>query len=68
MSNEYIKLTPYSIMNVKLAPHVLSFPVSKTLTSYGTPEALFCSLMDIFFDITNKCNIQSHEFARKLFI
>ena len=40
LSYEHIKLTPYSIMNVKLAAQVLSSTVSKTLTSYGPPEAV----------------------------
>ena len=71
LSYEHIKLTPYSIMNVKLA-QVLSSTVSKTLTSYGPPEAAgtakFCLLMDSFFDIMNIRNIQSHEFERKPFL
>ena len=72
LSYEHIKLTPYSIMNVKLAAQVLSSTVSKTLTSYGPPEAAgtakFCLLMDGFFDIVNIRNIQSHEFERKPFL
>ena len=69
---EHIKLTPYSIMNVKLAGQVLSSTVSKTLTSYGPPEtvgtAKLCLLMDSFFDVMNIRNIQSHEFKRKPFL
>ena len=69
---EHIKLTPYSIMNVKLAAQVLSSTVSKTLTSYGPPEtvgtAKLCLLMDSFFDVMNIRNIQSHEFKRKPFL
>ena len=65
-------MTPYSIMNVKLTAQVLSSTVSKTLTSYGPPEAAgtakFCLLMDGFFDIMNIRNIQSHEFERKPFL
>ena len=49
---EYNKLTPYSIMNVKLAAQELSSTVSKVLLKYGPPEAAgtakFCSLMDMF--------------------
>ena len=60
--NEHIKLTPYSIMNVKLAAQVLSSAVSKTLTSYEPPEAAgtakFCLLMDNLFDIMNIRKIQ----------
>ena len=72
LSNEHKKLTPYSIMNVKLAAQVLSSTVSKTLTSYGPPEAAgtvkFCLLMDGFFHIMNIRNTQSHEFERKPFL
>ena len=71
-SYEHIKLTPYSIMNVKLAAQVLSSTVSKTLMSYGPPEpagtAKFCLLMNGFFDIMNIRNIQSNEFERKPFV
>ena len=72
LSYEHIKLTPYSIFNVKLATKVLSSPVSKTWTSYGPPEvagtAKFCLLMDSSFDIMSIRNIQSHEFERKPFL
>ena len=44
-------------MNIKLATQV--FTGSKTLTSYGPPDAAgtakFCLLMDSFFDIMNIC-------------
>ena len=50
---EHIKLTSYSIMNVKLAAQVLSSTVSNVLFTNGPPEAAgtakFCSLMDVFF-------------------
>ena len=39
LSNEDTKLTPYSIMNVKLAAQVSSSTVSNTLTTYGN---FFC--------------------------
>ena len=49
ISNEHIKLTSYSKMNVRLAAQVLS-SVSKVLLAYSPPEAAetasFCSLMD----------------------
>ena len=66
---EHIKLTPYSIMNVKLAAQVLSSTVSKVLLKYGPPEAAgtakFCSLMDMVFDIMNIRDIHSHKFELK---
>ena len=36
---EHIKLTPYSIMNVKIAAEVLCSTVSKVLLKYGPHEA-----------------------------
>ena len=72
LSYEHIKLTPYSIMNVKLAAQVLSSTVTKTLTSYGPPEtagnANIFLVMDSFFDVINIRNIQAHEFERKPFL
>ena len=66
---EHIKLTPYSIMNVKLAAQVLISTVSKVLLKYGPPQnagvAKFCSLMDMFFDIMNIRDINSHKFELK---
>ena len=66
---EHIKLTPYSKMNVKLAVHVLSSTVSKVLLKYRPPEAAvtakFCSLMDMFFNIMNIRDINSHKFELK---
>ena len=67
---EHIKLTPYYIMNVKLAAQVLSSTVSKALLKYGPPEAVrtakFCSLMNMFFDIMNISDINSNNFELKL--
>ena len=49
LSNEHIKLTSYSKINVRLAAQVLR-SVSKVLSAYSPPEvaetARFCSLMD----------------------
>ena len=56
ISNEHIKLTPYSKMNIRLAAQVLS-SVSKVLFTYSPPEAAetacFWWLIDWFFDIMN---------------
>ena len=53
-------------MNVKLAAQVLSSTASKVMLKYGPSEAAgtakFCSLMDIFFDIMNISDINSHKF------
>ena len=64
---EHIKLTPYSTINVKLAAQVLSYTVSKVLLKYEPPEtAKFCSLIDMFFNIMNIRNVNSHKFELKL--
>ena len=53
-------------MNAKLAAQVLSSTLSKVFFKYGPPEAAetakFCYLMDMFFDIMNIRNINSHKF------
>ena len=63
---KHIKLTTHFIMKVKLAAQVLSSTVSKVLLKYRPPEAAgtakFCSLMDMFFDIMNIRDINSHKF------
>ena len=55
ISNEHIKLTSYSQMNVRFAVQVLSSTVSKVLLAYGPPEvaetAYFCSLIDCFLTL-----------------
>ena len=54
---EHIKLSSFSIMNVKLAAQILSSSVSNILNNFGIPEAAgtakFCSLMNSFCDILN---------------
>ena len=66
---EHIKLTPYSIMNVKLAAQVSSSTVSKVLLHHGLLEsedtAKFCALMDKFFDIMNIRSLDAHKFDQK---
>lgn len=65
LTTEHIKLTPYSVMNVKLATQVLSQTVGNHLKEY-VPEAKstsdFCLMMDTFFDIMN---IRNPEEAKK---
>nr|XP_047126212.1 uncharacterized protein LOC124807816 [Hydra vulgaris]XP_047126213.1 uncharacterized protein LOC124807816 [Hydra vulgaris]XP_047126214.1 uncharacterized protein LOC124807816 [Hydra vulgaris]XP_047126215.1 uncharacterized protein LOC124807816 [Hydra vulgaris]XP_047126216.1 uncharacterized protein LOC124807816 [Hydra vulgaris]XP_047126217.1 uncharacterized protein LOC124807816 [Hydra vulgaris]XP_047126218.1 uncharacterized protein LOC124807816 [Hydra vulgaris]XP_047126219.1 uncharacterized p len=60
LSYDHIKLSSYSVMNVKLAAQVLSTTVSKVLLNYGSPDtfatANFCSMIDSFFDIMNISN------------
>ena len=69
LSNEHIKFTRYSKVNMSLAVHVLNY-VSKVLLAYDPPEAAettrFCLLTtDCFFDIMDIPNNQSHEFEQK---
>ena len=57
---EHVYLTPYSVMNVRLAAQVLSTTVSKVLSNYGPADAAgtaeFCLMFDKFFDIMNVSN------------
>ena len=59
----------YSIMNVKLTIQVLSSTVSNVLSNYASPDAAetakSCSLMNIFFDIMNFRDVNSHKFDLK---
>ena len=54
---EHVYLTPYSVMNVRLAAQVVSATVSKVLSNYGPADAAgtaeFCLMFDTFFDIMN---------------
>ena len=54
---EHAYLTPYSVMNVRLAAQVLSTTVSKVLSNYGPADAAgtaeFCLMFDKFFDNMN---------------
>ena len=57
LSYEHMKLSSYSVMSVKLAAQVLSSTVSTVLQNHAPPyahgTAVFCSMMDKFFDIMN---------------
>ena len=61
---DHFKLTPYSIMNVKLATQKLRSTVSKVPLKCGPPEAAgtakCCFLIDMFFDIMVIRDINSH--------
>ena len=56
-------------MNIKLAAQVLSSTVSKVWLKYGTPAAAgtakFCSLMNMFFNMMNIRDKNSHKFELK---
>ena len=57
MTNEHMKLSSFSVMNVKLAAQVLSESVYQALRMYGPPEAaatsIYCRILDQFFDCLN---------------
>ena len=69
LTYDHIKLTPYLIIDVKLAAQFLSSTVSRILSQYGPPEASgtarFCMLVDTFFNRINIRVIHSHKFQRK---
>ena len=60
ITNEHISLTPFSVMNVRLAAQVLSESVFQALQTYGPPDAIgtaiYCRMFDKFFDCLNVRN------------
>ena len=72
LTRDHICLTPYSVMNVRLAAQVLSESVAKNMEEYRPPEALetakFIGLMDRFFDCCNVRNTKEGEYKRKEFL
>ena len=57
LTYDHVKLSSYSVMNVRLAAQVLSSTVSQVILNFGPDDAAatskFCSMMDSFFDIMN---------------
>ena len=72
LSYDHIKLSSYSVMNVKLAAQVLSSTVGNVLSNFGPPEAAetskFCIMMDNFFDIMNISNTKEGKHKLKPFL
>ena len=72
LSQEHVRLTPFSVMNVKLATQILSESVSKLLQEYypadthGTAD--LCLFMDRFFDCLNVRNQSEGLKKRKPFL
>ena len=60
ITNEHIALTPFSVMNVRLAAQVLSESVFQALQAYGPVDsvgtAIYCRMFDQFFDCLNVRN------------
>ena len=69
---EHINLTPYSVMNVKLAAHVLSETVGKVLLVTGSAEVAVTAnlylMMDKFFECLNVRNTEEHKIKLKSFL
>ena len=65
---DHIVLTGYSKMKVKLAVQVLSRTVSTCLVESGNPEvvgtAVFCQMINDFFDCTNVWSRMEHHFKK----
>lgn len=72
LTYDHIKLTPYSVMNVRLAAQILSSTVGKILLQFGPAEASetasFCLLMDKFFDCMNVRNTKEWNLKQKPFL
>ena len=72
LSHDHTSLTPYSVMNVRLAVQVLSSSVLKVLKRLY-PEAMhgtadLCIYMDNFFDCLNVRNQTEGILKRKEFL
>lgn len=69
---DHIMLTSYSKMKVKLATQVLSKSVAIALEESGNEEvlgtAMFCQMMNDFFDCTNVRSTTEHSRKRNHFI
>ena len=72
ITTEHIQLTPFSLMNVRLAAQVLSSSVSIALNSFGPHDAagtaLYCEMFDKFFDCLNVRNFTEHITKQKPFL
>ena len=72
LTYERISLSPYSVMNVRLAAQVLSDSVGNVLLSFCSPDshgtAKVCLMMDKFFDCMNVRNTSQHLLKAKPFL
>ena len=72
ITTEHIKLTPFSVRNVRLAAQVLSPSVSIALKSFGPPEAIvtakYCQMFDKFFVCFNVCYTKEYITKQKPFL
>ena len=69
---DHVNLTPYSVMNVRLATQILSKSVANVLYEYYPQEmhatAELCDFMDAFFDCLNVRNQVEGTKTRKEFL
>ena len=72
LSYEHIQLTPYSVMNVRLAAQTSSATIASVLRAYygeDTSETiLFCENMDNFYDALNVRNTSKGDRKCKSFL
>lgn len=72
LTYEHVKLSSYSVMNVKLAAQVLSSTVGNVLLSFGSRESVgtanYCLMIDKFFDIMNVRSTKEHIRDAKPFL
>ena len=72
ITTEHIQLTPFSLVNVRLAAQVLSSSVSIALKSFDPQEAagtaLYFEIFDKFFDCLNVRNCTEHITKQKPFL
>ena len=72
ITTEHIQLTPFSLMNVRIAAQVLSSSVSIALKSFGPQEAagtaLYCDMFDKFFDCLHVRNCTEYITKQKPFL
>ena len=72
LRNDHVYLTPYSIMNVRIAAQVLSETVANVLFTTGPADtnatAKLCLMMDQFFNCLNVRNTEEHTVKLQIFL
>ena len=72
ITNDHINLTPYSLMTVKLAAQVLGKSMSIALSEFESPDteqtAIYCDMIDSFFDCLNTRSLNEAGRKRKPFL
>ena len=72
LTSDHINLTPYSVMRVSLAAHVLSKTVAIVMSNFASPDsagtAKFISMIGKFFDCLHVRNCKGHLEKMKPFL